>query len=220
MLTEPHMGTLEPRSLFFGQADRAPSEAYKYRSINAPNSPADANAVADTGDHPSGSSSGGGAKTPSTPEPAEEGKSKAEDGSPELDIYGRRFDRSFRTDEEAKEPVADKYCDTVATDVGSGDDQHPRIDGRTINADRVACAEWRAEASEAAAREAATAVVTAACETRAAKAEAERLRAEGVELSRWREAVLNLRDVLEITQREGQEVGDDGREDDGRCFLW
>ena len=166
--------------------------------------------------HLSPESSGGGVKTPSTPEPAEEGK------SPQLDIYGRRLDRSFQTGEGAREPIADKECDTTIADVRSGD-QHPRVESCAVTAAIVGRAERRVEASEAVVREAATAAVTAASEARAAKDETERLRAEGVELSRWREAVLNLRDVLEISQREGQRGGDDGREarstnENGRCF--
>lgn len=77
--------------------------------------------------------------------------------------------------------------------------------------ERVAHAERRAGAAEAAERSAAASAVTAMRETRAANEEAERLRLEGLELSRWREAVLDLRDALRIAEQDGGE----GRADDG-----
>eukprot|EP00752_Nemacystus_decipiens_P007698 g6881.t1 len=156
--------------------------------------------------------SGGGERVPSTPEPTEEGKSAGSERPPQLDIYGRRLDRSFRTQDEAKEPTADTIiCETVRADAGSGVSQQPRFGGRPITAGSVGLEERRAEAAEAAAREAAAAM-TAANEAKAAKDEAKRLRAEGAELSRWREAVLNVRDALEIAQGEGQGAGDGNRE--------
>lgn len=159
-------------------------------------------------------------QTPPTPERAGTGRSVEDEGSPKrgVDIYGRRLDRSFRVPEDENGPSAAEECYTIAADTASGDDQYTRVD-------RVARAEWRAEAAEAAARKAETASAAAASEARTAIDEAERLRAEGVELSRWREAVLNLRDVLEIAQREGK-VGkeDDGEGrrpyQDGGCFQW
>lgn len=91
---------------------------------------------------------------------------------------------------------------------------------------RVACAERRVEAAESAGRAAAAAAAAAAHEARAAQQEVERLRAEGLELSRWREAVLGLRDELKIARRggwegeEGSGAGGEGprRTDDGRVM--
>lgn len=75
----------------------------------------------------------------------------------------------------------------------------------------VVRAERRAKAAEKAA-------VIAANEARVAKAERERLRTEALELSRWREAVFDLRDVLEVAEREGADGGGrrNGRDDGER----
>eukprot|EP00903_Cladosiphon_okamuranus_P017393 g16021.t1 len=160
---------------------------------------------------------GGGAKTTSTPEMAGEERPADDERSPQLDIYGRRLDRSLRSQEETQEPIAHEECDTIIADASNGDDQHMCVDGGSIVAGRAGHAEKQAEVAEAAARGAAAAAVTAISEARAAKDEAERLRAEGVELARWRQAVLDLRDVLKIAQRDGQEVEDDGREELSLC---
>lgn len=153
-------------------------------------------------------SAGGGAKTPSTPEAVGGNRSAEAEQSPqEVDIYGRRLDRSFLT-QEAKEPIAQEEPYTIAAEVGSG--------GEFVRAER------RAEAVEATARDEAKAAVNAASEARVASDEFELLRAEGIELSRWREAVLNLRDVLEVVEREGKGEIDGGGEErrsngDGGC---
>ena len=95
---------------------------------------------------------------------------------------------------------------------------------------RAARAERRAETAESAERAAAAAAVAAAREARAAREEVQRLRAEGLELSRWRDAVLDLRDELKIARRRGEGEGrredggggdGEGRRtaaDDGECF--
>lgn len=126
---------------------------------------------------------------------------------------------------QAKEPIDDNACNTFGAYVGSGDDQLTCVDGCAIGAGRVVRAERRAEAAEAAAQEAAAVAAAAAREARAAIDETERLRAEGVDLSRWREAVVNLRDALETAQRGARGEGDDGSEqrkknEDGGRFLW
>ena len=85
--------------------------------------------------------------------------------------------------------------------------------------ERVTHAERRAEAAEAAERSAAASATTAMREARAAKDEAERLRLEGLDLSRWKEAVLDLRDMLRIAERGGgggRGDGGDRREDGER----
>lgn len=195
--------------------------------VEAPCSSAAAGADAVACDHPSSPSSchdlsprssGDGARIDSSPETDGEGEKPArEQGSPhEVDIYGRRLDRSFHVHEEGrKEPAAhdeERYSIAAAADVGKHDQHSSVEEGSSVAAGRaVVRAEWRAEAAEAAAREAATAAATAASEARAAKRETERLRKEGLELSRWREAVVNLRDALETVQREVKGGGDAGR---------
>lgn len=223
----------EPHFLFRSSGTRYLSRPNSTADLNCRDVAAGSDAGAGTCEHLLRSSccqerspkwSGGGAGTASTPEMAGEERSAEDKRSPQLDIYGRRLDRSFRMQEEVQEPIEVKECDNIIADVSSGDDQHKRVDGGSIPAGRVGCAEPRAEAAEAAAREAATAAVTAVCETRVAKDETERLRAEVVELSRWREAVLNLRDKLDIDQRDEQGGGGDGSgerrtNEDGGCFL-
>ncbi len=170
------------------------------------------------------------------------GGAGVEGSTREADIYGRSLDRSFqaqgggrggggtggggrrpRTDEEEDSPsyggrpASEQRRPSVAA--SSAEDGGDR---------RVALAERRAEAAESAGRAAAAAAAAAAREARAAQREVERLRAEGLELSRWREAVLSLRDELKIAGRGGREgeggngAGGEGprRTDGGKCLSY
>lgn len=152
-----------------------------------------------------------------------------------VDAYGRRLDRpSQERQEQGTDPDVDEESYKTATAAGvvqmSDDDRFERNRGRHVAAgmrendnDRGQREELRAgEAAERAAAAAATAA--AVCEARAARDEAKRLRAEAVELSRWREAVLDLRDVLEIAHQGDGEgtINGDAREratEHGRLVL-
>ncbi|CAN0221477.1 unnamed protein product, partial [Scytosiphon promiscuus] len=84
-----------------------------------------------------------------------------------------------------------------------GDQQIGGDDG----VDRLTRAERRAGTAEAAERAIAARMLSVVREATVAKDETERLRAEVLELSRWREAVLDLRDVLNVSQEQNRGRG-------------
>lgn len=152
----------------------------------------------------------------------------------EVDVYGRRLNRSFQEPHERETQPGKKNEEgcRIAAACGvtgrRGDDRSARNQGCHKSAgvgedgiDRGARPELRTGEAEVPQRAAAA---TAVSEARAAKDEAERLRAEAVELSRWREAVLDLRDVLDSAQQRHGWVATSGdgmerKTDDGNLFC-
>lgn len=136
--------------------------------------------------------------------------------APGLDSYGRCLDRSLQARQDQGEGLGrdegDDFSDTVSarSDVGqSAREQDFERIGEDDDVDRLARAEWRAETAEAAERVTAARMLSVAREATVAKEEADRLGAEVLELSRWREAVLDLRDVLNVAQKRDRGTGNE-----------
>lgn len=148
-----------------------------------------------------------------------------------LDSYGRCLDRSFeaRQEQSASSRRSQGGAGVAGVETESSDGSRsarPRDDQNFMKdyVERLARAERRAETAEAAERATAARMLSVARETTVAKGEAERLRVEVLELSRWREAVLDLRDVLNIAQERDRERGneadrEEGMSDDGELVV-
>lgn len=86
--------------------------------------------------------------------------------------------------------------------------------------ERIRLAERRAGAAEAAERVASAAAVAAANEAKVATDAMERLRMEGLNLSKWRDAVLELRDVLKLAEGHRRRDGNGRDLCDGEYMRW